>query len=96
VACVADRLSAATGWLRLAGRESLLLYVVHLLLIHAVPMPRQPLQFLIGMTQPMWVVFLIFGGLFVASLALGWGNEKRKLCRENKRNQKDDRTNEAR
>ncbi len=78
VACVADRLSAATGWLRLAGRESLLLYVVHLLLIHALPLPRQPLQFLIGATQPLWVVGAIFVGLFAASLALGWVNENRK------------------
>lgn len=79
VACVADRISAATGWLRLAGRESLLLYVVHLMLIHAVPLPRQPLQFLIGMTQPLGVVFLIFVALFLASLALGWVNERRKM-----------------
>lgn len=80
-ACVADRLSAVTGWLRLAGRESLLLYVVHLLLIHAVPLPRLPLQFLIGMTQPLWVVFWIFAGLFVVSLGLGWYNERRKMRR---------------
>jgi len=79
VACVADRVSSVTGWLRLAGRESLLLYVVHLLLIHAVPLPRLPLQYLIGMTQPLWGVFLIFVGLFVVSLALGWGNERRKM-----------------
>ena len=79
VACVADRLSAATGWLRLAGRESLLLYVVHLLLIHALPLPRQPLQFLIGATQPLWMVGVIFVGLFAASLALGWVNEWRKV-----------------
>lgn len=82
VACVADRLSAVTGWLRLAGRESLLLYVVHLMLIHAVPLPQQPLQFLIGMTQPLWVVCLIFAGLFVVSLVLGWGNERRKMQRK--------------
>lgn len=81
VACMADHLSAVTGWLRLAGRESLLLYVVHLLLIHAVPLPRQPLQYLIGMTQPLWCVFLIFAGLFAASLALGWVNERRKARR---------------
>lgn len=81
VACVADRLSAVTGWLRLAGRESLLLYVVHLLLIHAVPLPRLPLQFLIGMTQPLGVVFWIFVGLFVVSLGLGWYNERRKMRR---------------
>ncbi|MCX6850255.1 MAG: heparan-alpha-glucosaminide N-acetyltransferase domain-containing protein [Verrucomicrobia bacterium] len=81
VACVADRLSAVTGWLRLAGRESLLLYVVHLLLIHAVPLPRLPLQFLIGMTQTLWGVFWIFVGLFVVSLGLGWYNERRKMRR---------------
>lgn len=78
VACVADQISTATGWLRLAGRESLLLYVVHLLLIHAVPLPRQALQHLIGMTQPLRVVFGIFVALFAASLALGWLNERRK------------------
>lgn len=78
VASVADRLGAVTGWLRLAGRESLLLYVVHLLLIHAVPLPKLPLQYLVGMTQPLWVVFLIFVALFAVSLALGWLNERRK------------------
>jgi uncharacterized membrane protein len=78
VACVADQICATTGWLRLAGRESLLLYVVHLMLIHAVPLPKQTLQHLIGMTQPLGVVIFIFGALFVASLALGWLNERRK------------------
>ncbi|MFC5456898.1 heparan-alpha-glucosaminide N-acetyltransferase domain-containing protein [Prosthecobacter fluviatilis] len=79
VACVAECVGPATGWLHLAGRESLTLYVVHLLLIHAVPLPRQPLQFLIGPTQPMSVVFGIFVLLFVLSLAAGWGNERRKM-----------------
>ena len=82
VACVADRLSAATGWLRLAGRESLLLYVVHLLLIYAVPLPRQPLQSLIGATQPLWAVGVLFVALFAVSLALGWANERRKVRRK--------------
>lgn len=80
-ACVADRVSTAAGWLRLAGRESLLLYVAHLALIHAVPVPRQPLQQLIGKTQPVWVVLLMFAALFAASLALGWWNERRKQAR---------------
>jgi surface polysaccharide O-acyltransferase-like enzyme len=79
VACVADRLTAVTGWLRLAGRESLMLYVVHLLLIHAVPLPRLPLQYLVGKTQPLGVVFGIFVVLFVLSLVLGWLNERRKM-----------------
>ena len=77
-AFAADRISAVTGWLRLAGRESLLLYVAHLAMIHAVPLPKLPLQFLIGKTQPMWSVCLIFAGLFLASLALGAWNERRK------------------
>ncbi len=81
-ACVADRVSAATGWLQLAGRESLLLYVAHLLLIHAVPLPKQPLQQLVGATQPLWVVFLIFVALFAASLAMGWWNERRRVRRQ--------------
>lgn len=79
VSCVADRVSAITGWLRLAGRESLLLYMAHLLLIHAIPLPRQTLQFAIGPTQPLWSVFRIFVALFVVSLALGWLNERRKM-----------------
>ncbi|MBB5030917.1 heparan-alpha-glucosaminide N-acetyltransferase domain-containing protein [Prosthecobacter vanneervenii] len=78
VACAAERVSSVTGWLRLAGRESLTLYVVHLLFIHAVPLPRQSLQFLIGPTQQMPAVFAIFIVLFLLSLAVGWGNERRK------------------
>lgn len=79
VACVAERVSSVTAWLRLAGRESLTLYVVHLMFIHAVPLPRQSLQFLIGPTQQMPAVFGIFIVLFLLSLALGWVNERRKL-----------------
>lgn len=77
-ASIATPVSKATGWLRLAGRESLLLYVAHLTLIHAIPLPRLPLQYLIGMTQPVWGVALIFVGLFAASLALGFLNELSK------------------
>lgn len=79
VACIADHVSTVTGWLRLAGRESLLLYVVHLMLIHVVPLPRLSLQHLIGMTQSLQGVFVIFVALFAVSLALGWVNERRKL-----------------
>jgi uncharacterized membrane protein len=77
-AFVADRTGAATGWLRLAGRESLLLYVAHLAMIYAVPLPKLPLQFLIGKTQYLGMVFVIFIGLFLASLGLGVWNEGRK------------------
>ncbi len=66
-------------WLRLAGRESLLLYVAHLAMIHALPLPQKPLQHLIGMTQPMWVVILIFACLTAACMTLAAWNEKRKM-----------------
>lgn len=81
VACVAGaaRVSAATGWLRLAGRESLLLYVAHLVMIHSIPLPKRTLQYLIGPTQPIWSVALIAAVLFLLCLALGRMNEARKL-----------------
>ncbi|MDB6007044.1 MAG: hypothetical protein JWR15_4031, partial [Prosthecobacter sp.] len=41
--------------------------------------PRSPLQHLLGMTQPLWMVLLICVALFAVSLALGWLNERRKL-----------------
>jgi len=74
-AFAAARITAYTGWLRLAGRESLLLYVAHLAMIHALP-----LHLLIGKTQPLGLVFVIFISLFLASLALGAWNERRKTC----------------
>ena len=82
-AAAAERIKSGTPWLQLAGRESLLLYVAHLAMIHALPLPQQPLQHLIGMTQPMWVVVIIFAGLTAACLALGAWNESRK--RRNRR-----------
>ncbi|MBL9131226.1 MAG: DUF1624 domain-containing protein [Verrucomicrobiaceae bacterium] len=78
VAIMEASLSRFTGWLRLAGRESLLLYIVHLLLIHSIPLPRQPLQHLIGPTQSVGGVLAIFAGLFAGSWLLGAWNERRK------------------
>ena len=78
VAVVAGTASRFTGWLRLAGRESLLLYVAHLMLIHSVPLPRLPLQHLIGPTQSVGGVLGLFIGLFVISWLLGAWNERRK------------------
>lgn len=78
VAVVAERVSRFTGWLRLAGRESLLLYVAHLMLIHSIPLPRQPLQHLIGPSQRVGGVLGIFAGLFAVSWLLGAWNERRK------------------
>jgi hypothetical protein len=78
VASLAGLVSRFTGWLRLAGRESLLLYVAHLMLIHSIPLPRQPLQHLIGPTQHIGGVLAIFAGLFAVSWLLGAWNERRK------------------
>ena len=82
VAVVASSVSRFTGWLRLAGRESLLLYVAHLMLIHSVPLPRQPLQHLIGPTQSVGGVLGLFIGLFIGLFAISWflgaWNERRK------------------
>lgn len=81
VSCATDRACSASGWLRLAGRESLLVYVAHLLMIYMLPMPQRPLSDLIGPTQPVWGVLLIFAALFVLSLLLAFGNERRKTSR---------------
>lgn len=81
VSCAGGAVIAATGWLRLAGRESLLLYVAHLVIIHSLPLPRRPLRDLIGPTQPLWAVALITGMLFGVCLLLGFWNEKWKRSR---------------
>lgn len=71
-------------WLMLAGRESLWLYVVHLMLIHAVPLWRgQSLEHLVGRTQSAGMVLVIFVLLLSASLAAAWWNERRKQRRAN-------------
>jgi surface polysaccharide O-acyltransferase-like enzyme len=66
------------GWLYLAGRESLVVYVVHLALIHAVPWPGGSLERTIGPTQPTLNVALLFAGLLSASLLCAVLNERRK------------------
>jgi len=69
-------------WLLLAGRESLCVYVVHLIFIYSVPWWRgTALNYLIGATQPPGMVAVIFVGLLLASLGVAWGNERRKQRR---------------
>lgn len=82
--CAGSAVLAVTGWLRLAGRESLLLYVAHLVIIHSLPLPLRPLRELIGPTQPLWAVALITCGLFAACLLLGFGNERWKRSRRSR------------
>ena len=73
-------MNAMPRWLKLAGRESLWLYVVHLMFIHAVPWwSGQTLEHLIGATQKPLTVVLIFIALLLSSLMVAWLNERRKL-----------------
>jgi uncharacterized membrane protein len=65
-------------WLYLAGRESLVVYVVHLTLIHAVPWPGGSLEKIIGPTQSIPKVALLFTVLLAASLLCAAFNEGRK------------------
>lgn len=78
VSLAAYSVSTQTGWLRLAGRESLVLYVAHLMMIHSIPLPKLPLQHLIGNTQPVWAAVALFVLLFTLSWLLGFWNERRK------------------
>jgi uncharacterized membrane protein YwzB len=65
-------------WLLLAGRQSLVIYVAHLLMIHAVPWwSGRTLDKLIGPSQPPTIVFLIFLALLIASWLAAWAWEKR-------------------
>ena len=65
--------------LLLAGRESLVMYVTHLTLIHAVPLPSSSLEQGFGKTQTVAQVvgwFVLVAGM---SWGVAWWNERRKL-----------------
>jgi len=69
---------ALPQWLLLAGRQSLVIYVAHLLMIHAVPWwSGRPLDKLIGPTKPVLLVLVIFLGLVVGSWLVAWAWERR-------------------
>lgn len=65
---ICQRARPVTGWLYLTGRESLVVYVTHLTLIHALPWPGGSLEKQIGPTQPPWMVAVIFLLLLVLSV----------------------------
>lgn len=72
----------APRWLMLAGRESLSLYVVHLLIIYAVPWwGGRTLSMAIGPTQSWPQIGGWFVVVMVLSLLTAWLNERRKLLR---------------
>jgi uncharacterized membrane protein len=79
----------AFGWLQrrdgrvrralvLAGRESLVIYVAHLALIHVMPFPWGTLEKGLGKTQSVAQVAGWFFLLGAVSLALAYGNQRRK------------------
>jgi uncharacterized membrane protein len=72
------RAGRASGWLLLAGRESLVMYVAHLLMIHAVPLPALTLDKRLAYSLTLPQVLAVFLLLLVLSWALAWGNEWRK------------------
>ncbi len=76
---ICQRARPLTGWMYLAGRESLVVYVAHLTIIHALPWPAMSPEKQIGATQPPWVVALLFVGLLVISVGAAWVNERRRL-----------------
>jgi len=65
-------------WLQLAGRESLLMYVSHLVLIYALPIGSQPLDKLLGHTQTVPVCVALFITILFICLGLAWLNEWKK------------------
>lgn len=76
-----QRARPATGWLYLAGRESLVVYVMHLTFIHALPWPAMSPEKQIGATQPPWMVALLFVALLLLSIGAAALNEWRKQRR---------------
>jgi surface polysaccharide O-acyltransferase-like enzyme len=68
----------APAWLQLAGRESLLIYVAHLLLLHSIPWGGVTLNLYIGRTLSIPLTALVFLILLAICLGLAWLNERRK------------------
>jgi uncharacterized membrane protein len=68
----------APAWLQLAGRESLLIYVAHLLLLHSIPWGGVTLNLYIGRTLSIPYTVLTFLIVLGICLGLAWLNEWRK------------------
>ena len=68
----------APGWLLLTGRESLFVYVAHLLILFSIPFTGKPLSISIGPTLPLPQAALMFAVLLVVCLGLAMLNERRK------------------
>ncbi|HSJ00849.1 MAG TPA: heparan-alpha-glucosaminide N-acetyltransferase domain-containing protein [Verrucomicrobium sp.] len=70
----------APNWLQLAGRESLFIYVVHLVLLHSIPAGGGiTWDKKIGQTFSPGTTAAVFFALTSVCLLLAWANEKRKV-----------------
>lgn len=66
------RLPRVASLIGLAGRESLFLYVIHLLLLFSIPFPQATLTQRFGLSQPLPATILWFLAITLISLALTW------------------------
>ena len=69
----------APAWLQLAGRESLCIYVSHLLLLYSFPYQGTTLNLAVGPTLSIPMTVGIFLLILLLCLGIAWLNEKRKL-----------------
>jgi surface polysaccharide O-acyltransferase-like enzyme len=74
VEVMAQRSRPVADGLMLAGRESLVMYVAHLLMIHALPLPQFRLEKTLSVPEVVGVFLL----LLVLSAGLAWANAWRK------------------
>jgi hypothetical protein len=68
----------APAWLQLAGRESLFVYIAHLLMLHSIPWHGTTLNLWIGRTLSIPATVGVFLLVLGVCLALAWVNERRK------------------
>jgi fucose 4-O-acetylase-like acetyltransferase len=66
------------AWLQLAGRESLLIYVAHLLLLHSIPWEGVTLNLYIGRTLSIPMTAAAIAIVLGVCLGFAWLNERRK------------------
>ncbi len=71
----------APAWILLAGRESLLIYMAHLIILHSVKIGGVTIDRLIGRTLSFPLAFLAFLALLGLSLLLAWANDRWKRHR---------------
>jgi len=74
---ILQRLPRTAFWISLAGRESLLFYVVHLLLLFSLPLVGGTLNQRLGLTLPLSDTASWFFVIATLSLAIAWAKTQR-------------------